>query len=114
MKAIVSALIVTVFSATVFAAPAPIKTINSAGAVPAAVVQSLTKLASDTIRLELKAVKGEVGDPCMPAGKSYNVEIQVRNQVLGDIGDQGAQYVWETVKTLNIDKDGRVMELCQE
>jgi hypothetical protein len=71
------------------------------------------KLKANDTRTVITAVKNTDGSPCLPAGTSYNVELQVK-QASFDPQAQKIVYSWETVKTINVDNLGVVMEVCAE
>ncbi len=53
------------------------------------------------------------GNPCLPEGKSYQIELQVK-QASYDHEKNKIVYSWETVKTIGVDNDGNMMEVCAE
>ncbi|WP_413287719.1 hypothetical protein [Bdellovibrio sp. HCB337] len=67
---------------------------------------------SDT-RTVVKEIENTEGNPCLPEGKSYIVDIQVK-QAAFDYENSKVVYEWETVKSINVEKNGRVMEVCAE
>lgn len=68
--------------------------------------------ANDT-RTIIKEVENTDGNPCMPAGKSYEVDLQVK-QASYDYMNNEVVYSWETVKTIGVSQSGRIMEVCAE
>ncbi|MGZ3797530.1 MAG: class I SAM-dependent methyltransferase [Pseudobdellovibrionaceae bacterium] len=65
------------------------------------------------VRTITKEVENVDGNPCMPEGKSYQVELQVKLAAF-DHEKNKVIYSWETVKTIGVDKTGRVIEVCAE
>jgi hypothetical protein len=53
------------------------------------------------------------GNPCIPEGTSYNVDLKIK-QASFNYETNKTVYKWETVKTINVSKDGSVMEVCAE
>jgi len=68
--------------------------------------------AKDT-RTIIRDVTNTDGNPCMPEGKSYQVDLQVK-QASFNHETNDVDYTWETVKTIGVDKAGHVMEVCAE
>ena len=75
------------------------------------------KVAADTkltdTRTIVKEVTNDDGNPCMPEGKSYIVEVQVKQAVFNQETSK-VVYSWETAKTISVDQAGRVSEVCAE
>lgn len=81
--------------------------------VPSAIAKiAANKKITDT-RSIVKEVENTDGNPCMPEGKSYVVEIQVK-QAAFNYETSKVVYSWETVKTIGVDKHGNEMEVCAE
>lgn len=76
-----------------------------------AVEKVATKMKANDTRTIVKEVENTDGNPCMPEGKSYQVDLQVK-QAAYDHMKNKVVYSWETVKTIVVDKSGSVMEVC--
>jgi hypothetical protein len=78
-----------------------------------AVVAKAAEALKKEIRTITRSVMNKDGNPCMPQGKSWNVDLQVKHS---DFDRENNKWVvsWETVKTINVSKEGDVMESCQE
>jgi hypothetical protein len=87
----------------------------SAGAFASnlAVDKAAAKMKANDTRTVVTEVENKDGNPCMPEGKSYQVELQVK-QASYNPEKNKTVYSWETVKTIGVDKDGKVMEVCAE
>lgn len=90
-------------SANVLAAPA----------VPAAVTKAANSLKAQSVRTVIKKIINREGNPCLPEGTSYNVELQVK-QASFNRETSKVVYKWETAKTINVEKSGLTMEVCAE
>ena len=77
------------------------------------VQKAASKLKANDTRTIIKQVENTDGNPCMPEGKSYQVELQVK-QASYNHEKNKVVYSWETVKVIGVDMDGRVMEVCAE
>lgn len=86
---------------------------TSAFAGNLAVEKAASKLKANDTRTIIKQVENTDGNPCMPEGKSYQVELQVK-QAAYDHEKNKVVYSWETAKTIGVDTAGRVMEVCAE
>ncbi len=82
-------------------------------ATPAIVQEVAAKMAKTDVRAVIKEVENTDENPCMPSGKSFQVEIQVK-QAAYDHEKSKVVYSWESVKTVGVDRNGRVMEVCAE
>lgn len=78
-----------------------------------AVDRAAAKLKTNDTRTIIKQVENTDGNPCMPEGKSYQVELQVKQASYDRIKNK-VVYSWETVKTIGVNKSGSVMEVCAE
>lgn len=78
-----------------------------------AVEKAAAKMKSGDTRTIIKEVENTDGNPCMPEGKSFQVELQVK-QASFDHEKMKVVYTWETAKTIGVDKAGRIMEVCAE
>ncbi|WP_413574572.1 hypothetical protein ACLVWU_10115 [Bdellovibrio sp. HCB290] len=78
-----------------------------------AVEKVADKMKANDTRTIITEVENTDGNPCQPEGKSYLVELQVK-QAAFDREKRKVVYSWETVKTIGVDNDGRVMEVCAE
>lgn len=80
---------------------------------PAIIKKIAANIKVTDTRTIVKTVMNTDGNPCMPEGTSYIVEVQVKQAAYNyDIRD--VVYSWETVKSVGVDKDGRVTEVCAE
>jgi hypothetical protein len=71
-------------------------------------------LKKEDIRTVITEIENkEENNPCLPDGKSYQIELQVK-QATWDPEAEKVVYSWETVKTINSDKSGKIMEVCAE
>ncbi len=77
------------------------------------VEKAAAKLKDKDTRTVTTEVENTDGNPCMPEGKSYQVDLQVKKAYFNAM-QMRTVYSWETVKTINVSKDGRVMEVCAE
>ncbi len=64
-------------------------------------------------RSVVKVVTNQDGNPCMPEGESYIVEIQVKQAHWDGINSK-VVYEWVTEKSVSVDKNGSQMEVCAE
>jgi hypothetical protein len=82
----------------------------------AAVKQAAEDLKNNDVRTVITAVTNTEGNPCMAEGKSYSVDLQVKKAVtkMNKRGEVTVGYKWETVKTVGVDLEGRIMEICLE
>ena len=78
-----------------------------------AVEKAAAKMKSSDTRTIIKTVENTDGNPCMPEGKSFQVELQVK-QASFDREKMKVVYTWETAKTIGVDKAGQIMEVCAE
>lgn len=102
MKKLIILAIISI-SANAFAAPA----------VPAAVTKAANSLKAQSVRTVIKKVNNREGNPCMPEGISYIVELQVKQASFNRITNK-VVYKWETAKTINVEKNGLTSEVCAE
>lgn len=85
-----------------------------ASVVPAKVQSIAQKMKQNDVRTIAKQVKGTGdGNPCEPSGTYWEVTVEVKKQVMSDPSGP-AKYIWEKVRTVSVDDDGGVMEICQE
>ncbi len=75
--------------------------------------RAAAKMKSGDTRTVITEVENKDGNPCMPEGKSSQVELQVK-QASFDREKMTVVYSWQTVKTISVDNAGRVMEVCAE
>ncbi|HLE12244.1 MAG: hypothetical protein A2504_13925 [Bdellovibrionales bacterium RIFOXYD12_FULL_39_22] len=108
-KLLLVILVIAISAANIFA-----KDIFAAKNTPAAVIESAKTLKFDDTRITVKKVRNLDGNPCMPAGESYDASLQVREAQYYHPEKNKTIYKWKVVKTVNIDKEGRVMEVCGE
>lgn len=81
----------------------------SAKETPAQIAAKNMK-ANDT-RTVITVVENKDGNPCLPAGKSSQVKLQVKQ---ASYNGHHVIHKWQTVKTINVAKDGSIMEICLE
>ena len=95
--------VITVFFALI--------TAQSSDAGP--VADAAAKMKKNDTRTVIISVNNAEGNPCLPEGKSYNIELQVKtasyNREKGEV-----EYTWTTVKTINSSLKGEIMEVCAE
>ncbi len=65
------------------------------------------------IRTVTTTVENTDDNPCMPEGKSYLVELQVKQAGYDRLRNRMI-YTWVTAKSINVGLDGSVMEVCAE
>ena len=82
----------------------------SKGSIAAA--KLATTMKTKDIRTIVTEVQNTDNNPCMGEGKSFNVELQVKMGERDAV--KGVVYKWETVRTINVDKDGLALEVCAE
>lgn len=63
-------------------------------------------------RTVIKEIDNTEGSPCLPEGKSFQVDLQVKQAQVTP--EKEVVYYWETVKTIGVEKNGRVSEGCGE
>lgn len=85
----------------------------SAMAANPKVQKAAASLKANDTRTVTKIIENTDGNPCLPEGKSYQVDLQVKQAAFNPDRSK-VVYKWETVKTINVDKDGNVMEVCAE
>lgn len=100
MKNLTMTAILVLFSASAFA-----------GNV--AVEKAAANMKANDTRTVVKEVENTDGNPCLPEGKSHQVDLQVK-QAAYDHMTNKVVYTWQTVKTISVDQSGRVMEVCAE
>ncbi len=66
------------------------------------------------VRTVVRDVENTDGNPCMPEGKSFQVDLQVKMALAFNPEKSQIVYEWVTVKTIGVDLDGSVMEICAE
>src|SRR3989344_4213551 len=76
---------------------------------PQAVYKAAAKMKKNDVRTIVKSVM----NVCGGEGKSWNAELQVKQPSYNRLTNK-MSYTWETVKTINVDRDGGVMEVCAE
>ncbi len=92
-----------------------IATLLSTGAMATnmAVKKAAAKIKASDTRTVVTEVENTKGSPCLPEGKSFQVDLQVKRASF-DREQMTTVYKWETVKTVGVDKVGRVTEVCAE
>jgi hypothetical protein len=85
----------------------------SAFAGQLSIQKAAAKLKANDTRTVIKEVENTDGNPCLPDGKSFLVELQVKQAAFNRETNK-VVYSWETVKTVSVDKDGGVTEVCAE
>lgn len=85
----------------------------AAPAVPTAVTKAANELKAKSVRTVIKKVNNHEGNPCMPEGISYIVELQVKQASFNPMTSK-VVYKWETAKTINVEKNGLTSEVCAE
>ncbi|WP_413581758.1 hypothetical protein [Bdellovibrio sp. HCB288] len=100
MKSIITFAAILVMSSSVFAAGAKVEDIAK-------------KLKNEDTRTIIKVVENNHGSPCLPEGKSYIVELQVKYADYDRLNNKMI-YTWRTAKSINVDLYGSVMEVCGE
>jgi hypothetical protein len=97
---------------TIIAAIALLVSVNAL-AGNSTVEKVAAKLKANDTRTIIKQVENTDDNPCMPEGKSYQVELQVKQAAYDHLKNK-VVYSWETVKSIGVDRSGRVMEVCAE
>jgi hypothetical protein len=88
-------------------------TSSSFAAPPSAVIAAAKAMKSASVRTVTTKVNNTDGNPCIPEGVSYNVELQVKQAAFNRETNK-VVYTWETAKTINVSKSGEVSEVCAE
>ncbi|MBO9667903.1 MAG: hypothetical protein J7501_13960 [Bdellovibrio sp.] len=86
---------------------------TSAFAARPTIEQIAKKIKDHDTRTIVKVVENNGGEPCLPEGKSYSVELQVKHAAYDRINEK-VVYSWITEKTVSVSLDGSVMEVCGE
>jgi len=81
--------------------------------VPSTVLKVAKLLKTRDTRTVVSEVYNNDGNPCLPEGKSYNIELQVKQGSFDPLQSK-IVYNWETVKTVNSDLTGKIMDVCAE
>ncbi len=68
------------------------------------------QMKKNDVQTVIKVVENTDGNPCMPEGKSYQVDLQIKRAII-DHETNKIVYRWETVKTVGVDTEGKVMEI---
>ena len=76
-----------------------------------AVQKAVRKLKTNDVKTVVSKVVNNEENPCLSQGVSYDVALKVRK---ASWNGSKVVYSWETVKSVNVDTDGRVMEVCAE
>lgn len=86
---------------------------TSAFALSPAAKKTISNLKNSQIRTVVsKATTAAEATPCEAEG-SVQVKIQVKEPQYNRLTNT-MDYFWKTVKTISVDKDGGVMEVCAE
>ncbi len=85
----------------------------TASAAPLPVLQAAKMVKQESVRTLIKEVENTDGNPCMPEGKSYTIDLQVK-EAQYDRNKGEIVYDWKTVKSVVSDANGEVMEVCAE
>ncbi|MGE3974112.1 MAG: hypothetical protein AB7F59_06255 [Bdellovibrionales bacterium] len=86
---------------------------TSAQPTPNVVNRVAQNLKSQDTRTVIKAIENKEGSPCIPEGRSYQIDLQVKQATWNPL-ESKVIYNWVTVKTINSDPSGRVSEVCAE
>ena len=86
---------------------------SSFAATPAAVTKAANEHKAQSVRTVIKKVNNREGNPCMPEGIYYIVELQVKQASYNPMTSK-VIYKWETAKTIHVEKDGLTSEVCAE
>lgn len=78
------------------------------------VEKAIASMQEKDVRTITKEVENKDENPCLPEGKSFQVELQIKSVVKFDYKKMKIIYFWKTVKTINVDKNGHIMEICIE
>ncbi len=90
-----------------------LSTASSYAGVPAVVKNAAKAMKTSDVRSVVTAVNNQEGNPCIPEGVSYNIDLQVKTAAYNR-ETQKIVYTWETVKTINSDAAGHISEVCAE
>lgn len=82
-------------------------------AQPTVVTKAIDHIRKNNVRTTVKLIQNDENNPCIPLGKSYQVDIQVK-RVFYDAVNKRSIARWETVSTLNVSRNGEIMEVCAE
>jgi hypothetical protein len=80
---------------------------------PKVVSDEAAKIKEKDVKTVTTQVNNSDGNPCLPEGLSYNVELKVKKATWNGIKSKTV-YHWETVKEINVSLQGEVMEACGE
>lgn len=61
------------------------------------------RILANNIKTEIRMVENTEGNPCMPEGRSYQVDLLVN-----------VETTWAVAKTIGVSLDGKVMDFCAE
>ncbi len=81
---------------------------------PNVVAKAALEMQTKDVRTVVREVENTDGNPCMPEGKSFQVDLEVKTAAGYDHEKGEIVYNWEVVKTIGVDNEGLVMEVCAE
>lgn len=82
--------------------------------LPIQVQAAIDNLKQTHVRVVTKEINLIKELPCLPVGKSYDAQIQVRRAIAVDRRNSELIYEWNTIKTVNVGLDGKITEACME
>lgn len=80
---------------------------------PMAIKQAAERLKKSDIRAIITEVENNIKNPCLPPGKSYQIELQVKEATWNPIKSK-VDYFWKTTKKVNSNQAGKIQEVCVE
>ena len=86
---------------------------SSAFAGSSVAKRAAAKMQKNDVRTVTTIVDNVEGSPCIPEGKSYQIDLQVKQASYNRMTSQ-VEYTWETVKTISVGLQGEVSEVCAE
>ena len=87
--------------------------VSSFASTPAVVKAVAKQMKADSVKTVITEVQNSAGNPCVPAGLSYNVELMVKTAQFDRMAGKTV-YKWESAKLINVSKDGDITEVCAE
>lgn len=88
--------------------------VGTAHSASDAVEKTAEKMRTEDVKTVITEVENTDHNPCLPEGKSHQIDLQVKKASAYDLEKNEVVYVWESVKTINVSADGTIMEVCSE
>ena len=90
-----------------------VKTAKSKSSSLAGARSEALDMKRNDVMTSITKVRNTEGNPCLPAGVSYNVDLQVKQDLFdAQLGIHSVE--WVTEKTINVTASGLVSEVCAE